>query len=148
MPKIFRQAFSTRLMNAGRLTMRRLERRLRALEQRMAPLVLPPFIVGLRRDHWPQPQQPGERLVFDYRDGGLIIWSCRITSDPEDNGVHHGCPGGYITECLRRRAAGLPSWPLPWEEDADENASVGTSHVARQKPEKRASTQRILWRPC
>jgi len=97
--------------------MKRFERRLQALEQRRASTLMPPFIVGLRRDCWPRPQHPGERLVIDYRDGDFITWDCRITSDPEDNGVHEGCPGGYITECLRLRAAGLPSWPLPWEED-------------------------------
>src|SRR5947209_11592552 len=25
-------------------------------------------VVGLRRDSWPRPQQPGERVVIDYRD--------------------------------------------------------------------------------
>ena len=127
--------------------MKGIERRLRALEEHRAPMVLPPLIVGLRRDFWPRSLAPGERVVVDYKDGGLISWSYRVTTDPLDHGVHIGMSGGYITECLQRRAAGLPSWPLPWEQEGGPEVVCAVPENLQAASRTDRQMHRILWRP-
>ena len=94
--------------------MKRIERRLRALEERLLPLTLPAFIVGMQGP--PTDLKPGERVVIDYKDGGFVTWRYRVTTDPDDHGRQEPVAGGYIYQCLRRQAAGDFSWPLPWED--------------------------------
>lgn len=94
--------------------MKRIERRLRALEERLLPLILPAFIMGMRER--PTDLKPGERVVIDYEDGGFVTWRYRVTTDPDDHGRQEPVAGGYIYQCLRRQAAGDFSWPLPWED--------------------------------
>src|SRR5436853_19892 len=128
---------------------RRFESRLRRLEAKLLPMMLPAFIVGPRWEDRPEALNPGERVVIDYTDGGYVTWSWRITSDPDDHGQQKRVPGGYIDQCLRRRAVGDTSWPLPWAEDgitydAQESSPIECDSTS---PPEGVIDRRFIWCP-